>query len=238
MTSMNQLTIKIFADGADERGIAELAANPVIKGYTTNPTLMRAAGVVDYETFARRVLETIGDKPISFEVFSDDFGEMERQARKMAAWGPNVFVKIPITTTGGQSTAEVMRHLSSEGILMNITGLLTVDQVCTACECVGEGPGGIVSVFAGRIADTGCDPVPVMSRALEIMRPFPKLELLWASPRELLNVVQAQAIGCHVITVTHDLLKKLPLLGRDLTEYSLETVRMFHRDAAAAGYEL
>jgi transaldolase len=238
MTSMNQLTIKIFADGADERGIAELAANPLIKGYTTNPTLMRAAGVVDYETFARRVLETIGDKPISFEVFSDDFGEMERQARKIAAWGPNVFVKIPITTTGGESTSEVMRHLSCEGVLMNITGLLTVDQVRTACECIGEGPGGIVSVFAGRIADTGCDPVPLMSDALEVMRPFPRLELLWASPRELLNVVQAQAIGCHIITVTHDLLKKLPLLGRDLTEYSLETVRMFHRDAAAAGYEL
>jgi transaldolase len=236
--SMNDLRIKIFADGADEESIAELASNPLIKGYTTNPTLMRAAGVSDYEAFARRVLEVVTGAPISFEVFADDWGEMERQARKIATWGKNVFVKIPITNTHGESSRRVMHRLALDGLRLNITGMLTVDQVRTSTECLADGPECIISVFAGRIADTGVDPVPLMCEALDLIRPHRNLELLWASPRELLNIVQADAIGCHIITVTHDLLKKLPILGRDMTDYSLDTVRMFHRDAQAAGFSL
>jgi transaldolase len=239
MNSANDLTIKIFADGADEKGMRELAANPLIKGYTTNPTLMRAAGLTDYEAFAKRVLEFITDDPISFEVFADDFDEMERQGRKITKWGTNVYVKIPITNTKGESSAEVMKHLAcGEGIRLNITGMLTLAQVRTSTEVLAGGPRCIISVFAGRVADTGRDPVPLMTEALDIMRPHRNLELLWASPRELLNIVQADAIGCHIITVTHDLLKKLPLLGKDLAEYSLDTVKMFHRDATAAGFTL
>jgi transaldolase len=235
----NDLTIKIFADGADEKGIKELTLNPLIKGYTTNPTLMRAAGVNDYEAFAKRVLEFVTERPISFEVFADEFDEMERQARKITTWGPNVYVKIPITNTRGDSCAPVMTRLAcGDGIRLNITGMLTLDQVRTTAECLKGGPDCIVSVFAGRIADTGLDPVPLMTEALEIVSAHRNLELLWASPRELLNIVQADAIGCHIITVTHDLLKKLPLLGRDLEGYSLDTVQMFHRDAGAAGYTL
>jgi transaldolase len=238
MKSMNDLRIKIFADGADEKGIAELAANPMIKGYTTNPTLMRAAGVSDYEAFAHRVLQVVREAPISFEVFADEWDEMERQARKITTWGKNVFVKIPITNTKGESSARVMKRLAGDGIRLNITGMLTVDQVRTSAESLAGGPECIISVFAGRAADTGVDPIPLMCEALEVMRPHPNLELLWASPRELLNIVQADAIGCHIITVTHDLLKKLPILGRDLADYSLDTVRMFHRDAQAAGFAL
>lgn len=239
MKSANDLTIKIFADGADEKGIRDLSSNPAITGYTTNPTLMRAAGIADYETFARRVLEFVTDSPISFEVFADDFDEMERQARKITTWGSNVYVKIPITNTRGDSAAGVMSRLAcGEGIRLNITGMLTLDQVRKSAEVLAGGPDCIISVFAGRIADTGRDPIPLMTEALDILAPHKNLELLWASPRELLNIVQADAIGCHIITVTHDLLKKLPLLGRDLAEYSLDTVRMFHRDAAAAGYAL
>jgi transaldolase len=228
MKSMNDLRIKIFADGADEKGIAELAANPMIKGYTTNPTLMRAAGVSDYEAFAHRVLQVV----------ADEWDEMERQARKITTWGKNVFVKIPITNTKGESSARVMKRLAGDGIRLNITGMLTVGQVRTSAESLAGGPECIISVFAGRAADTGVDPIPLMCEALEVMRPHPNLELLWASPRELLNIVQADAIGCHIITVTHDLLKKLPILGRDLADYSLDTVRMFHRDAQAAGFAL
>jgi transaldolase len=239
MNSANDLTIKIFADGADEKGMRELAANPLIKGYTTNPTLMRAAGLTDYEAFAKRVLEFITDDPISFEVFADEFDEMERQAREITKWGKNVYVKIPITNTRAESSAGVMKHLAcGEGIRLNVTGMLTLDQVRTTTEVLAGGPSCIVSVFAGRVADTGVDPVPLMTEALDIMRPHSNLELLWASPRELLNIVQADAIGCHIITVTHDLLKKLPLLGKDLAEYSLDTVMMFHRDATAAGFTL
>jgi len=238
MKSMNDLRIKIFADGADEKGIAELAANPMIKGYTTNPTLMRAAGVSDYEAFAHRVLQVVREAPISFEVFADEWDEMERQARKITTWGKNVFVKIPITNTKGESSARVMKRLAGDGIRLNITGMLTVNQVRTSAESLAGGPECIISVFAGRAADTGVDPIPLMCEALEVMRPHPNLELLWASPRELLNIVQADAIGCHIITVTHDLLKKLPILGRDLADYSLDTVRMFHRDAQAAGFAL
>lgn len=238
MKTMNDLRIKIFADGADEKGIAELAANPMIKGYTTNPTLMRAAGVSDYEAFAHRVLKVVTEAPISFEVFADEWDEMERQARKITTWGKNVFVKIPITNTKGDSAARLMHRLALDGIRLNITGMLTVEQVRTSAACLANGPECIISVFAGRIADTGIDPIPLMCEALEVMRPHPNLELLWASPRELLNIVQADAIGCHIITVTHELLKKLPILGKDLEEYSLDTVKMFHRDAQAAGFAL
>jgi transaldolase len=238
MKSMGDLRIKIFADGADEKAIAELATNPLIKGFTTNPTLMRAAGVSDYEAFAHRVLHAVTEAPISFEVFDDDWDGMERQARKITAWGKNVFVKIPITNTHGESSVPVIRRLACDGIRLNITGMTTVDQVRTSTEAVAGGPECIISVFAGRVADTGVDPVPVMCEALNVMRAHKNLELLWASPREVLNIVQADAIGCHIITVTSDLLKKLPILGRDLADYSLETVRMFHRDAAAAGYDL
>ena len=238
MKSMNDLRIKIFADGADEKGIAELAANPMIKGYTTNPTLMRAAGVSDYEAFAHRVLKVVTEAPISFEVFADEWDEMERQARKITTWGKNVFVKIPITNTKGESSAALTHKLACDGIRLNITGMLTVDQVRTSAESLAGGPECIISVFAGRVADTGVDPIPLMCEALEVMRPHANLELLWASPRELLNIVQADAIGCHIITVTHDLLKKLPILGRDLADYSLDTVKMFHRDALAAGFAL
>jgi len=235
---LSELRIKIFADGADEAGIARLAADPMIKGFTTNPTLMRAAGIDDYEAFARRVLTRVPGFPISFEVFADDFDEMERQARRIAAWGGSVYVKIPITNTRGEPSGEVLRRLAAEGIHLNVTALLTLDQVACATQWLEAGPASFISVFAGRIADTGRDPVPLMRQALEIMAPHPHLELIWASPREILNLVQADEIGCHVITVTHDLLKKMPLIGRDLTEFSLDTVRMFHGDAQAAGFLL
>jgi transaldolase len=236
--ALTDLRVKIFADGADESGIAALAADPIIKGFTTNPTLMRAAGVDNYEAFARRVLARVPGYPISFEVFADEFGEMERQARRIAAWGDSVYVKIPITNTRGEPSGEVLRHLAADGIHLNVTALLTLDQVSCAAEWLSEGTTSFISVFAGRIADTGRNPVPLMRQALKIMAPQPQLELIWASPREILNVVEADEIGCHVITVTHDLLKKLRTIGRDLAEFSLDTVRMFHRDAQAAGFEL
>ena len=235
---LSNLRVKIFADGADTEAIARLAADPAIRGFTTNPTLMRAAGVTDYECFARDVLPLVDGRPISFEVFADEFDEMERQARRIATWGDGVYVKIPITNTRGDSSQALLGHLAEREIRVNVTALLTVDQVRMAAAALGGGPPGFVSVFAGRVADTGQDPVPLMREALEVMAPHPNLELIWASPREILNVVQADAIGCHVITVTSDLLKKLPLLGRGLEEYSLDTVRMFHRDAVAAGYTL
>jgi transaldolase len=235
---LDELRVKIFADGADENGIAELARSPLIKGFTTNPTLMRAAGVSDYEAFARRILGCIPGLPISFEVFADEFDEMERQARTIALWGESVYVKIPVTNTRQESSAPLLRRLAADGIRVNVTALLTLDQVQEATECLTGGPSCYISVFAGRIADTGRDPIPLMCQALEVMRPHPNLELIWASPREILNVLQADSINCHVITVTHDMLKKLPLVGKDLTEFSLETVRMFHRDAVAAGFEL
>jgi transaldolase len=238
LTALSDLRVKIFADGADADGIVQLARNPVIKGFTTNPSLMRAAGVTDYEQFARGLIPCLRGLPISFEVFADEFDEMERQARKIATWGEPVYVKIPITNTRRESSAGVLRRLASEGVKVNVTALLTLDQVRTATACLGDGPPCLVSVFAGRIADTGCDPVPVMREAVEIMSPYPNLELIWASPREILNIIQADSIGCHVITVTHDMLKKLPLVGRDLGEFSLDTVKMFHRDAHAAEFVL
>ena len=229
---------RIFADGANRDGILELRSNPLIQGFTTNPTLMRAAGVDDYESFAIDLVGLIPDRPISFEVFSDDAAGMLRQALKIATWGSQVHVKIPITDTNGTSTADVQRALAAEGVQLNATALLTLEQVEEVADALAGGPHSFVSVFAGRVADTGRDPVPHMKRALEILAPHDNLELLWASPREILNVVQAAEIGCPVITVTHDLLKKLDWIGRDLGEVSLDTVRMFHRDATLSGYSL
>jgi transaldolase len=235
----DELTVKVFADGAELEGCRALAADPLIKGFTTNPTLMHKAGITDYEAFAQDLLEIVMDRPISFEVFTDEHDEMERQARKIAAWGENVYVKIPVTNTRGESTEPLLRALVDAGVQVNVTGLMTLQQVERVADAVAGPTASNISVFAGRIADTGVDPVPVMSQALEVMaEAAPNSELIWASPRELLNVVQADEIGCHIITVTHDLLKKLPLLAKDHDEYSLETVKMFHNDAASAGFEL
>jgi transaldolase len=232
------LRIKLFADGADKAGMLEMARLRYVAGFTTNPTLMRKAGVVDYKAFARDVLEAIPDRPISFEVFSDEFAEMERQAREITAWGKNVYVKIPVTNTRSQPSYGLIRRLSEAGIKLNVTAILTLEQVReVAAALAGETP-SVVSVFAGRIADTGRDPVPLMAAAVELLRPYPREELLWASPRELLNVFQADAVGCHIITATNDVLKKLALVGKDLAAYSLDTVKMFHDDARQAGYTL
>jgi transaldolase len=238
VTDPSRLSVKIFADGADRDGIAELYALPWVKGFTTNPTLMRKAGVADYETFAREILEVVPDRPISFEVFSDEAGEMEEQARTISSWGENVFVKIPVTDTCGRPSAEVARRLATSGVKLNVTALMTAEQVAMVADWLADGAPAFVSVFAGRVADTGRDPIPIMSAALDALRSHPHLELIWASPREVLNIVQADAIGCHVITVTHDLLRKLSTLGKDLDEFSLETVKMFYEDGQAAGYSL
>lgn len=235
---LDSLRVKIFADGADRSRVEALCGEPWIRGFTTNPTLMRAAGVADYETFARELLELVPDRPISFEVIADDLDEMGRQARVIATWGDNVYVKIPITNTRGETTTEVVRSLAESGVKVNVTALLTLRQVEDAGAWLADGPGGYVSVFAGRVADSGRDPIPIMTAALELLAPHPRLELIWASPREVLNVVQADAIGCHVITVTDEILRRLPSLGRDLADLSLDTVRMFYRDAQAAGYTL
>lgn len=232
------LRVKIFADGADLPGIAALAADPLIKGFTTNPTLMRQAGVHDYERFARELLVLVPDRPISLEVFSDDFHEMEKQARRIAEWGPNVFVKVPVTNTAGESSAPLVARLAAAGVQLNVTAVFTLDQTATVLAALAGGPPAFISIFAGRIADAGVDPVPIMARAAALIDTVPGVELIWASPREVLNIVQADEIGCHVITVTHDLLGKLGVLGRDLDLFSLDTVCMFRRDALAAGYEL
>jgi transaldolase len=238
MTDPGLKNVKMFADGADLDAILELAARPDIAGFTTNPTLMRQSGVADYEGFARKLLEHITDRPVSFEVFADEHGEMIRQARLIASWGSNVYVKIPVTDTRGASTAAVVRELAALGVHLNVTALMTVRQVEVASAALAGGPSAIISVFAGRIADTGRDPIPLMRDALRAMAPYPGLELLWASPREILNLRQADDIGVHIITLTSDLLKKLGLFGRDLEAFSLDTVRMFHGDAATAGYLL
>jgi transaldolase len=230
--------VKIFADGADLEAMLTLAKTTGIAGFTTNPTLMRQSGVTDYEGFARKLVEHITDKPISFEVFADDHEEMLRQARVIASWADNVYVKIPVTNTCGASTAAVVRELADSGVHVNVTALMTVPQVEVMAAALEGGPAAIVSVFAGRIADTGRDPIPLMREALAAMAPYQQLELLWASPREILNVRQADDIGVHIITVTPDLLKKLSLFGRDLDVFSLDTVRMFHGDAAKAGFVL
>jgi len=238
MVQANELNVKIFADGADLEGIRTLTKNPLVKGYTTNPTLMKQAGVKDYLAFSREVLGLIDGAPISLEVFSDDFPEMRSQALTLAALGPNVYVKIPVTNTKSESSASLVKNLASEGVKLNVTALFTPRQVEVVVDALERGPSSFVSVFAGRIADAGIDPVPIMTEALAIMRPHSQMELIWASPREILNVVQAHEIGCHVITVTHDLLKKVSNLGKDLDVFSLETVKMFADDALQAGYTL
>jgi len=238
MARLDELKIKIFADGADLEGILALAKNPLIKGFTTNPTLMRKAGVADYEAFARRLLEAIPDRPVSLEVFADEFSEMARQARVIASWGRNVNVKIPVTNTRGEFSGPLISDLAGAGVVVNVTALTTIEQVASVAACLEPEVPAIVSVFAGRVADTGVDPVPMMEEAVRVLRMVPRAELIWASPRELLNLFQADAVGCHIITVTNDLLAKLPLVGKDLARYSLETVEMFRRDALAAGYTI
>ncbi|MDX6732995.1 MAG: transaldolase [Baekduia sp.] len=235
---LDRISTQIFADGADLDGILRLAEDPMIKGFTTNPTLMWKAGLTDYADFAQRLLEQIRDKPISFEVFADDEAEMRRQAKQLASWGPNVYVKIPVTTTSGESMAPLVRELSEDGVQVNVTALFTTAQVELITSAVADGAPSCISVFAGRIADAGVDPLPIMQRSVDIMSSVPHAELIWASPREVLNLVQADQVGCHIITMTHDLIGKVKNLGKDLDQFSLETVQMFHRDAAAAGFTL
>ena len=235
---IRDLKVKIFADGADLDGIRALAADPLIKGFTTNPTLMRKAGIADYKGFALEALKIVPSLPISLEVFADDFDQMERQALEIASWGKNVNVKIPVINTKRQSSAPLVERLSAQGVKLNVTAVFTLDQTRAITEALDPAVPSIISIFAGRIADTGVDPVPHMRAAVDIMKARPKAELVWASPRELLNIFHAEEAGCHIITVTHDVLKKLSLIGKDLLGYSLETVEMFHRDAAAAGYTI
>lgn len=230
------LKVKLFADGAEKSGMLEMYKNPLIAGFTTNPTLMKKAGIVSYRGFAQDILSHIKDKPISFEVFSDDFHEMERQALEIASWGKNVYVKIPVTNTKGESAVTVVESLSKQGVKINVTAMMTVRQVEEMLPALIQGPAGYVSVFAGRIADAGVDPVPIMSKVVSLLKKYPSIELIWASPRELYNIVQANSIGCHIITATNDILKKLPTLGRDLDQFSLDTVKMFYNDAKSAGY--
>lgn len=236
--SVARLKIKIFADGADKAAMLEMAAKPHIAGLTTNPTLMCKAGIADYRAFAREILAAITDKPLSFEVFCDDFAEMERQALEIASWGRNVYVKIPVTNCAAEPSYELIRRLAEAGVKQNVTAIMTLEQVSAVHAALGDGPPAYISVFAGRVADTGRDPVPMMAEAVRIMKPTPNQELIWASPRELLNIFQADQIGCHIITVTNDVLKKLDLVGKDLSIYSLDTVKMFYNDARAAGYRL
>jgi len=238
MTHLNALKVKLFADGADLAGIREMAANPMIRGFTTNPTLMRKAGVADYKSFALQVLGVVKDLPISFEVFDDDFAEMEKQAHEIASWGKNVNVKIPVTNTRGEFCGPLVERLSRGGVRLNVTAVMTVEQVKRVADRLAPDTPAIVSVFAGRIADTGRDPVPIMAEAVKVLKSRPRAELIWASPRELLNIFQADAIGCHIVTATNDILKKLSLVGKDLDRYSLETVEMFYKDAKAAGYSI
>jgi transaldolase len=238
MKKLEDLTVKIFADGAEKAGMLEMYAKPYIKGFTTNPTLMHKVGLTDYRAFARDIVAAIPDRPISFEVFSDEFDEMERQAREIATWGNNVYVKIPVTNTRREPAYDLVRRLASEGVKLNITAIMTIDQVRNVVDAVKDGAPSCVSVFAGRIADTGRDPVPIMSECVDILKTAPRAELIWASPRELLNIIQADAIGCHIITVTNDILKKLALIGKDLADYSLDTVKMFYDDGRKAGFTL
>lgn len=238
MRPVSELAIKLYADGAALQGMREMSRKPWIRGFTTNPTLMRKAGVANYRAFAIDVLGAISDRPVSFEVFSDEFAEMAAQAREITTWGPNVFVKVPVTNTRGESSAEVVRDLTSHGVKVNVTAVLSLDQVRDAVSALRGGSPAYISVFAGRVADTGRDPVPLMAAAIELAGLAPNVELIWASPRELFNIYQADAIGCHIITLTDDILKKLALVGKDLRAYSLETVQMFRNDALRAGYTL
>lgn len=238
MVDVRKLKISIYADGADLESIRQSKKNPLIKGFTTNPTLMRKAGVTDYEAFAREALAIVDGLPISFEVFSDEFGEMERQARKIASWGKNVNVKIPVTNTSGKSAARLVESLSADGIACNVTAVFTLEQVEEVVEALDPASDAIVSVFAGRIADAGIDPMPLMREAVSIAGAKPKARILWASPREALNIIQADETGCGIITVTPDLLKKMSSFGKDLAQFSRETVQMFYNDAQASGYRL
>jgi transaldolase len=237
-TTLRDLKVRIFADGADIAGIEALSRNPLISGFTTNPTLMKQAGITNYEAFAKDVITCIGNRPISFEVFSDDFDEMYDQAKQIATWGEQVYVKIPITNTASVSAAPLVRRLSLEGVKLNVTAIMTVPQVEAIVAALEGGSPSYISIFAGRIADTGRDPLPMVSECLSMMQSLPGSEMIWASPREILNIFQADALGCHIITVTHDLLKKLQNVGRDLDDFSLDTVKMFYRDAVAAGFSL
>ena len=232
------LNVKLFADGADKTTILNLYRNPAIRGFTTNPTLMRKAGIAGYEAFSRDILSAIPDRPISLEVFADEFDEMETQARKIASWAENIYVKIPVTNTRREPSLDLICRLSHEGIKLNVTALLTLSQVRDVAGALAGGAPSYVSVFAGRIADTGRDPVPLMAAAVEMVSIHPGMELIWASPRELLNIMQADSIGCHIITATSDILQKLPLIGKSLDDYSLETVKMFHSDAQKSGFTI
>lgn len=238
MTNSKSLKVKLFADGADLAGIKEMAANANIAGFTTNPTLMRKAGITDYKAFALEVLKIVPDRPVSFEVFADDFPTMEKQALEIASWGKHVNVKIPVTNTKGKFCGPLVKRLSDQGVQLNITAVMTMDQVEKITEQLSLNTPAIISIFAGRIADTGRDPVPIMAQALKVMQSKPKAELIWASPRELLNIFQADEVGCHIVTATNDILKKLQLVGKDLNAYSLETVEMFYKDAQAAGFSI
>jgi transaldolase len=238
MVSINELNVELFADGADLEGMLEMYSKPYIKGLTTNPTLMKKAGITDYTAFAREVLDRISDKPISFEVFSDELSEMLTQARKISSWGENVFVKIPVTNTRRESTASIVKTLASEGVKLNVTALMTIEQVKTINDALNPSVLSNVSIFAGRIADTGLDPMSIMKSSLEVVKSNTNCKIIWASPRELLNVFQANEIGCHIITATNDILKKLSLVGKNLDEYSLESVEMLYKDASAAVYSI
>lgn len=238
MNKIDSLKVKIFADGADKKGMIEMYNKPYIKGLTTNPTLMKKVGITDYESFAKDILKIVNDKPISFEVFSDELEEMKRQALKIATWGDNVYVKIPITNTKKESTCSIIKELSDSGVKLNITAIMTLEQVRDVVLCLNPNVPSYVSVFAGRIADTGIDPLPLMAAVVQLTKLNPKAEVIWASPRELLNIFHADQIGCQVITVTNDILKKLELVGYDLESYSLDTVKMFYNDATSAGFTL
>ncbi len=239
MRSLTDLRVHIYADGADKKGILELYEKPYIKGLTTNPTLMNKAGIKDYEAFAKDILQTVTAKPISLEVFADDFAEMRRQALKIADWGRNVYVKIPITNSTGQSSVPLVADLAAQGVQLNVTAILTLAQVRDVSAALNRSVASVVSVFAGRIADTGVDPMPMMRASRALLEDQPKAQLLWASVREVLNIIQAEDVGCQIVTVTHDVLAKAAkMLGQDLTDLSLDTVKMFARDAAQAGYRL
>lgn len=238
MKKLEDLKVKIFADGADKAGMLEMYEKPFVKGLTTNPTLMKKAGITDYRAFCKDILNSIKDKPLSFEVFSDNFSEMERQALEIASWGENVYVKIPITNTKQEACYDLVKRLAAQKVKLNVTALMTLDQVRNVVASLDPKVPSYVSVFAGRVADTGYDPLPMMAKAVDILKSSPASELIWASPRELLNIFQADDIGCHVITVTNDILKKLSLVGYDLNQYSLDTVQMFYKDAVDAGFKL
>ena len=235
---MIELKVKLFADGADKSQMIELYKNPLISGFTTNPTLMKKAGIKNYKEFALDILSIIKDKSISFEVFSDDFSEMKKQAIEIASWGSNVYVKIPITNTKGESSYNLIEDLSLHGIKLNVTAMMTIEQVKSILPALSKGPDGYVSVFAGRIADTGVDPIPTMADIVVLLKDYTNIELIWASQRELFNIIQADQIDCHIITVTTDTIKKLSMINKNLTEFSLDTVKMFYKDACEAGFTI